>query len=102
MARPDADAWHAAMDREKTSLKKMGAFEEVDLPKGECTIGLKWVFAYKKNSEGVNILEKARVVAQGFNQKPGQFDKMLRLPTVQSYLTVNRRIKGSRFGFRDS
>ena len=75
MARPDADAWRAAMDREKTSLKEMGAFEEVDLPKGERTIGLKWVFAYKKNSEGVNILEKARVVAQGFNQKPGQFDE---------------------------
>ena len=75
MSRPDADAWRAAMDREKTSLEEMGAFEEVDLPKGERLIGLKWVYAYKKNSDGVNILEKARVVAQGFNQKPGQFDE---------------------------
>ena len=53
----------------------MGAFEEVDLPKGERLIGLKWVYAYKKNAEGVNILEKARVVAQGFTQKPGQFNE---------------------------
>ena len=35
MACPDADAWQATMDREKMSLKKMGALEEVDLPKGE-------------------------------------------------------------------
>ena len=73
--RPDADAWRAVMDRKKVSLTEMGAFEEVVLLKGEKRIGLKWVFAYKKNVEGANILEKARVVAQGFNQKPGQFDK---------------------------
>ena len=55
MKRPDADAWCAAMDREKTSLREMDTFEEVTLPKGEQTIGLKWVFAYKKNAEGTNI-----------------------------------------------
>ena len=75
MKHPDADAWRAAMDWEKVSLMEMGAFEEVVLPNGEKTIGLKWVFAYKKNAEGANILKKARVVAQGFNQKPGQFDE---------------------------
>jgi hypothetical protein len=75
MMRPDADAWRAAMEREKKSLEDMGAFEEVDLPPGERTIGLKWVFAYKTNSEGANILEKARVVAQGYSQRPGQFDE---------------------------
>jgi Reverse transcriptase (RNA-dependent DNA polymerase) len=64
VTRPDADSWRVAMEREKTSLEEMGAFEEVDLPPGERTIGLKWVYAYKTNSEGVNILEKARVVAR--------------------------------------
>ena len=34
---------------------------------------MKWVYAYRTNAEGVNIKEKARVVAQGFNQRPGQF-----------------------------
>ena len=91
MKRPDADAWRTAMDREKTSLKEMGAFEEVDLPKGEKTIGLKWVFAYKKNAEGANILEKARVVAQGFNQRPGQFDEtyapVAKLASIRVLLT---------------
>jgi hypothetical protein len=46
----------------------MGVFEEVELLSGECMIGLKWVYAYKTNLEGVNILEKAQVVAQGYSQ----------------------------------
>ena len=64
------------MSREKESLDKMGAFEETDLPEGEHTIGLKWVFAYKTDTEGVNIpgKEKAKFVALGFNQWAGQFD----------------------------
>lgn len=55
----------------------MGAFEEADLPAGEHPIGLKWVFAHKTDSVGVNILgkEKAQLVAQGFNQCPGQFNE---------------------------
>ena len=55
----------------------MGAFEETDLLKGEWTVGLKWVFDHKTDSEGRNIAgkKKARLVAQGFNQRPGQYDK---------------------------
>jgi hypothetical protein len=77
ISRPDASVWRAAMDRELTSLDEMGAFVEADLPKGERAIGLKWVYAYKKDANGVNIVgkEKARVVAQGFSQRPGQFDE---------------------------
>ena len=75
IACPDASAWWAAMDHEKESLQQMGAFEEVDLPPGKHLIGLKWVYAYKTNAEEVNIKEKACVVAQGFSQRPGQFDE---------------------------
>lgn len=77
LARPDAPVWRAAMDREKASLEAMGAFEEADLPDGERAIGLKWVYAYKTDSDGAIIRgkEKARVVAQGFNQRPGQYDE---------------------------
>ena len=77
IARSDAPVWRAAMDREKASLDAMGAFEEVALPPGERAIGLKWVFAHKTDAAGINIVgkEKARVVAQGFNQRPGQFDE---------------------------
>ena len=77
LARPDASIWEAAMDREKDSLRDMGAFAEVPLPSGQRTIGLKWVFAFKTDADGHNIpgKEKARLVAQGFNQRPGQFDE---------------------------
>ena len=77
VARPDAAVWWAAMDREKKSLVEMGAFEETDLPAGQKAIGLKWVFDYKTDVNGVNIpgKEKARLVAQGFNQRPGQYDE---------------------------
>ena len=77
IARPDASVWHSAMDRERNSLAEMGAFQEVELPKGEKTIGLKWVFDIKTDANGNRIhgKEKARLVAQGFNQRPGQYDE---------------------------
>lgn len=40
------------MDQEKLSLDEMGAFEEVDLPKDEWMIGLKWVYAHKTDLRG--------------------------------------------------
>ena len=79
------------MDREKESLEQMGAFEEVELPPGERVIRLKWVYDYKTNAEGVNIKAKARIVAQGFNQRPGQFDEtyapVTKFPGVRILLT---------------
>ena len=77
VSHPDAPVWYAAMEREKASLLEMGAFVEEDLPKGAKTIGLKWVYAYKTDEHGTIIKgkEKARVVAQGFNQQPGQYDE---------------------------
>jgi hypothetical protein len=38
----------------------MGAFEEVDLPEGERTISLKWVFDHKTDAAGVNIPGKEK------------------------------------------
>ena len=75
MARPDASVWRAAMDREKQSLLDMGAFEEADLPPGQKAVGLKWVYDYKTDALGAKIKgkEKARLVAQGFTQRPGQY-----------------------------
>ena len=75
MARPDASVWRAAMDRERQSLIDMGAFEEADLPPGQKAIGLKWVYDYKTDALGAKIpgKEKARLVAQGFTQRPDQY-----------------------------
>ena len=77
ISRPDASVWRAAMDRELKSLDEMGAFEEAYLPPDNRAIGLKWVFDCKTDANGNNIAgkEKARLVAQGFNQRPGQYDE---------------------------
>ena len=55
-----------------------GAFEEADLPSGEKAIGFKWVYDYKMDALGNRIpgREKARLMAQGFNQRPGQYGEM--------------------------
>nr|GEW42315.1 hypothetical protein [Tanacetum cinerariifolium] len=45
--------------------------EDVDLPKGERAIGLKWVFRNKKDEIGIVIRNKARLVAQGHTQEEG-------------------------------
>ncbi len=67
---PDVAAWRAAMDREISSLRDMGAFLECDLPPGKKPLTLKWVYDYKTDSDGQIIAgkEKARVVARGFRQ----------------------------------
>ena len=40
-------------------------------------IGLKWVYDIKTDASGARIhgKEKAHLVAQGFNQRPGQYDE---------------------------
>lgn len=52
LAHLDALVWHLVMDRERQSLVDMGAFEEVELPKGERAIGLKWVYDIKTDATG--------------------------------------------------
>ena len=75
-ARTDAHVWRAAMGRELDSLNDRPAFAPADLPAGRKAIGVRWVYAYKYNPDGSIIKgkEKARLVAQGFSQRPEDFD----------------------------
>ena len=66
MARPDASVWQAAMDCECQSLIEIGVFEEADLPPGEWTIGLKWVYAYKIDASGMKIPGKENISKTAF------------------------------------
>ena len=86
----DAHVWHSAMDQERQSLTDMGAFKEVELPKGECTISLKWVFNIKTDANGECLYgkEKAHLVTQGFNQRPGQFDETYAYAPVTKMASV--------------
>jgi hypothetical protein len=75
LARPDADVWQVAMRRELDSLEERHAFERTTLPSDRKAIGLRWCYAYKFNPDGSIIKgkEKARLVAQGFSQRPEDY-----------------------------
>jgi len=63
------------MLRELDSLKARSAFECMTLPSDRKAIGLHWCYAYKYNPDGSIIVgkEKARLVAQGFSQRPEDY-----------------------------
>jgi hypothetical protein len=71
LARPDADAWQAAMHEELASLQSKGVYELVSLPTGHTPINLRWVFSYKLRPDGNVERYKARLVAKGYTQQWG-------------------------------
>ena len=73
--RPDNPVWLAAMQREFDSLEDRKAFERTTLPHGRKAVGVRWTYDYKYNPDGSIIRgkEKARLVAQGFSQRPEDY-----------------------------
>lgn len=70
--REDWPAWKDAIETELISLKKRGVFGPiVETPKGATPVGFKWVFVRKRNERNEVERYKARLVAQGFSQRPG-------------------------------
>src|SRR6266508_4358749 len=67
----EREKWKAAMDEEIGTLGKMGTWKLEDLPTDRNPVGCKWVFLRKRDKHGQITKYKARLVAQGFSQKPG-------------------------------
>ena len=67
----EGEKWKAAMDEEINTLGKMGTWKLEDLPADRKPVGCKWVFLRKQDEHGQITKYKARLVAQGFSQKPG-------------------------------
>ena len=65
------EEWTEAMKNEIDSLKKNDVWDLVELPKGRKAIGCKWIYKTKLDADGEIERYKARLVAQGFNQKYG-------------------------------
>ena len=65
------------MQREVDSLEVQNAFERTVLPPGRKAIGVCWTYDHKHEADGSIIRgkEKARLVAQGFSQRPEDFDE---------------------------
>jgi hypothetical protein len=70
--RSEWDKWKAAIEAELHSLCKREVFgPTVPTPPNVIPVGCKWVFLRKRNEHGQVVRYKARLVAQGFTQRPG-------------------------------
>jgi Reverse transcriptase (RNA-dependent DNA polymerase) len=61
--------WSKTMDKEIKSMYDNKVWDIVPLPKGVKSIGCKWIFKTKNDSEGNVERYKARLVAKRFTQK---------------------------------
>jgi len=70
--RSDWPKWEEAISSELNSLAKRKVFGPVvQMPEGIKPVGYKWVFVRKRNENNEIVRYKARLVAQGFSQRPG-------------------------------
>lgn len=95
MDRHDADKWLEAARAEMKALIDNGTWERVLLPQDRKAVGSKWVFKVKRNAYGDIERYKARLVAQGFSQRPGMdfiedqtFAPTMRFAAIRSILAL--------------
>ncbi|TFY71470.1 hypothetical protein EVG20_g1549 [Dentipellis fragilis] len=66
-----AKKWYSAAVEEVQALVENGTFQLVRLPPDRTALGSRWVFKVKHKSDGSIERHKARLVVQGFSQRPG-------------------------------
>ncbi|KAL6341973.1 hypothetical protein AAG906_038219 [Vitis piasezkii] len=81
------------MTDEFLALMRNKTWSLVSLPNGRKTIGCKWVFKVKENSDGTINKYKARLVAKGFHQVVGfdlneTFSPVVKPTTIRVVLTI--------------
>jgi hypothetical protein len=69
--RSDWTKWKEAINSELSSLAKRHVFTSVIPTPRIHPVGFKWVFTRKRNENNEVVRYKARLVAQGFTQRPG-------------------------------
>ncbi|GJY19146.1 retrovirus-related pol polyprotein from transposon TNT 1-94 [Tanacetum coccineum] len=65
------DSWIVAMQEELNQFIANDVWELVPQPRNMTIIGTKWVFRNKLDENGIVSRNKARLVAQGYNQQEG-------------------------------
>ena len=93
MRRPDAEQWKQAALEELNAHSTNGTWKLVPRPTGKKVIGSKWVFKVKHNTDGSIERYKGRLVAKGYNQRPGFdyieiFAPTVRMPTIRVVLAI--------------
>ena len=91
----DGPNWEEAIHEELDQHERLKTWELVDLPAGRQAIGNKWVFVRKRDELGDIAKHKARLVIQGFLQKPGvdyneqgTFAPVMRFDTLRILLAI--------------
>jgi hypothetical protein len=62
------ESWILAMQEELNQFERNKVWTLAPRPKDHSVIGIKWIFRNKKDEEGTIVRNKARLVAQGYNQ----------------------------------
>jgi hypothetical protein len=93
---PEAEDWRKAIEEELDGLMRTETWTLEDLPRGREAIGCRWVFSRKMDDKGIVIRYKARLVAQGFSQKPGMdfdidqtYTPVMRLESLRTSLALS-------------
>jgi hypothetical protein len=89
----DAEQWRQAAVEELNAHSSNGTWKLVPRPVGHKVIGSKWVFKVKRNADGSIERYKGRLVAKGYNQRPGFdyveiFAPTVRMPTIRVVLAI--------------
>ncbi|GJT73966.1 putative ribonuclease H-like domain-containing protein [Tanacetum coccineum] len=84
-------SWIEAMQDELLQFKLQKVWTLVDLLKGKRAIGTKWVYRNKKDERGIVVINKARLVAQGYTQEEGinydeVFTPVARIEAIRLFL----------------
>jgi len=102
---PQSPMWIKAIQEELSSLQQHGTWKVVPKPANAHVISCKWVWRIKLKLDDSIKQFKARLVAQGFSQKPGidyneTFAPIARMDTIRlladlQYRTTGRCIKST-------
>ncbi|GJS82608.1 retrovirus-related pol polyprotein from transposon TNT 1-94 [Tanacetum coccineum] len=87
------ESWVVAMQEELNQFVANDVWELVPLPMSQSVIGTKWVFRNKLDENGIVSRNKARLVAQGYNQQEGiDYDEtyapVARLESIRILLAI--------------
>ncbi|GKC81751.1 retrovirus-related pol polyprotein from transposon TNT 1-94 [Tanacetum coccineum] len=87
----EEEGWIIAMQEELNQFERNKVWTLVPKPHGKTIIGTKWIWKNKMDENGVVIKNKARLVAQGYNQQEGidyeeTFAPVARLEAIRIFL----------------
>ena len=98
MSSPDADRWMDAIKEEYKSLMLNRTWTLCEIPAGANVVGTAWKYKTKHDQDGKRVKDKARLVAQGFSQKPGvdyltdrTFAPVAKFTSIRSVLALAAR-----------